>query len=78
MKSPLAEVTAVRAPCIEGDVTVTVTPGSTRPSGSTTRPVTVPVGRGLGRRDATAIRRTSARLARMRPDVHVNLPPCKD
>ena len=65
MKSPLAEVTAVRAPCIEGDVTVTVTPGSTRPSGSTTRPVTVPVGVVWAAATA-AIRRTSARLARMR------------
>ena len=65
MKSPLAEVTAVRAPCSAAEVTVTVTPGSTRPSGSVTLPVTVPVG--VVCADATAaMRKTSARLARIR------------
>ena len=65
MKSPLAEVTAVRAPCSAGEVTVTVTPGSTRPSGSMTLPVTVPVGMVCAAATA-AMRRTSARPVRMR------------
>ncbi len=44
MKSPFTDVTTLRAPCSAGDVTVTVTPGIGRPSGSMTAPRMTPVG----------------------------------
>ncbi len=56
MKSPLADVTAVRAPWTDGDVAVTVTPGSARLSGSTTAPVIAPVGLPWAAADAATAR----------------------